>query len=82
MEKYCTAALTSSSVLGGPRTLIGFVRWRSQAQGHQRTKARCVIVVMVRNKNYSDLSEINTSLPKTACDTVTGINDIMQPVDG
>jgi hypothetical protein len=29
--KYCTAALTSSSVLGGPYTLIGFVRWLSHA---------------------------------------------------
>ena len=29
--KYCTAALTSSSVLGGPYTLISLVRWLSHA---------------------------------------------------
>ena len=41
-----------------------------------------MIVMMVRNKNHSDLSDINTSLRKTPCDTVAGINDIMRPVDG
>jgi hypothetical protein len=41
-----------------------------------------VIVMMVRNKNRSDLSDINTSLRKAASDAVTGINDIMRPVDG
>jgi len=51
-------------------------------QGHQRTKACCVIVMMVRNKNEADLSRIDTSFRKTACDTVAGINNIMRPVDG
>ena len=51
-------------------------------QGHQRAKARCVIVMMMRNKNRSDLSDINTSLRKTPCDTIAGIDDIMRPVDG
>ena len=37
--------------------------------------------MMVRNKNRSDLSDINTSLRKTPRDTVAGINDIMRPVD-
>ena len=51
-------------------------------QGHQRAKARCVIVMMVRNKNESNLLDIYTGLRKTAGDTVAGINDIMHPVDG
>jgi hypothetical protein len=51
-------------------------------QRHQGTKARCVIVMMMRNKNCSDLSDINTSFRKTTCDTIAGINDIMRPIDG
>jgi hypothetical protein len=51
-------------------------------QGHQSTKARGVIIMMVRNKDCSDLSDINTGLRKTPCDTVAGINDIMRSVDG
>ena len=47
----------------------------------QRTKARRVIVMMMSDKNSSDLSDINTSLRKTACDAVAGINDVMRPVD-
>jgi hypothetical protein len=40
-----------------------------------------VIVMMVCNKNHSDLSDINTSFRKTARDAVACINDIMHPVD-
>jgi len=32
-------------------------RYLNKNQGHERTKARCVIVMMVRNKNLSDLSD-------------------------
>ena len=35
-------------------------------QGHQRTKASRMIVMMVRNENRSDLSQINTSLRNAA----------------
>ncbi len=49
---------------------------------HQRTKARCVIVMMMRDKNSSDLPNVNTSFCKTPRDAVAGINDIMRPVDG
>jgi hypothetical protein len=38
--------------------------------------------MMVRNKNRSDLSDVNTSLRKTPCDAVAGINDIVCAVDG
>jgi hypothetical protein len=50
-------------------------------QGHQRTKASRVIVMMVRNENRSNLSQINTSLRNAACGAVAGINDIMRPVN-
>jgi hypothetical protein len=50
--------------------------------GHECTKARGVVVMIVRKKNRADLSEVNTSLCKTPCDTVASINDIMRPVDG
>src|SRR5262249_31602652 len=42
----------------------------------------CVIVMMVGNKNRSDLRAIYTSLRSTACDAVAGINDIVHPIDG
>ena len=48
----------------------------------QRTKTGCVIVMMVRNENDSDLSGIDTSFRKTARGAVAGINDIMRAVDG
>jgi hypothetical protein len=41
-----------------------------------------VIVMMVRNENRSDLSDISTSLRQTACDAVAGIDDIVRAVDG
>jgi hypothetical protein len=50
--------------------------------GHQRPKTSCVIVMMVRNKNSSDLSNINACVRKAASNTVTGINDVMCSVDG
>jgi hypothetical protein len=37
---------------------------------------------MVRNKDRSDLSDVNAGLRKTPRDTVAGINDIMRSVDG
>src|SRR5262245_60192767 len=51
-------------------------------QGHQRAKARRVIVMMVCNKNGSDLSDIDTSFRKTTRSAVAGINNIMRSVDG
>ena len=39
-----------------------------------------MIVMMVRNKDRSDLSDINTSLRKTARDAVAGIDDIILPL--
>jgi hypothetical protein len=36
---------------------------------------------MVRDKNRSDLSDINTGLRKTPCDAIAGINDIMRSID-
>jgi hypothetical protein len=51
-------------------------------QGHERTKTRGVVVMMVRKKNRADLADVNTSLGKTPCDTVASINDVMHPVDG
>jgi hypothetical protein len=47
----------------------------------QRTKASCVIVVMVSDKDNSDFTNVDTSFHKTPCDSVTGINDIMRSVD-
>ena len=44
-------------------------------QGHQRTKASRMIVMMVRNENRSDLSQINTSLRNAACGAVAGRRD-------
>jgi len=41
-----------------------------------------VIIMMERNKNRTDLSDINTGFRDTPCDTVAGINDIMRSVDG
>jgi hypothetical protein len=41
-----------------------------------------VIVMMVRDKNSSDFSDIDTRLRNTACDPVAGINNIMRPVNG
>jgi hypothetical protein len=67
------------------RRTIDDDRLRSLAiprQGHQGTKTCRVIVMMMRNKNRSDLSDINTRFRKAACDTIAGINDIMRPVDG
>src|SRR5262249_21187123 len=55
-------------------------------QGHEGTEACCVIVVMVRNKNRSDLPDIYTRLRNTAAatvaDTVAGINNIIRVVNG
>jgi hypothetical protein len=50
-------------------------------RGHQRSKACCVIVMMVRDKNDSDISDLNTRLCDTACDPVSSIDDIMCAVD-
>jgi hypothetical protein len=44
----------------------------------RRTKTGCVIVMMMRNENDSDLPGIDTSLRKTARGAVAGINDIMR----
>jgi hypothetical protein len=71
--------------LFGPGRAIDMDRLGALAiprQGHQRTETRCVVVMVVRNKNQSDLSDINTSLCQTACGAVAGINDIMRAVDG
>jgi hypothetical protein len=38
--------------------------------------------MMVRNKNSSDLSNINACVRNAASNTVTGINDVMCSVDG
>jgi hypothetical protein len=40
-----------------------------------------VIVMMVRNKNSSDFSNIDTSFRKTACDAVARVNDVQCSVD-
>ena len=60
---------------------MGLVRCRPHAIDNQRTKTRRVIVMMMSDKNRSNFSEINTSLRKTTCNAVAGINDIMYPVD-
>src|SRR5262245_57346792 len=68
-----------------PGRAIDVNRLRSLAipgHGHQGTKASCMIVMMVGNKNCSDLPDIYTSLRNTPCDAVAGINDIVCPVDG
>jgi hypothetical protein len=41
-----------------------------------------MIVMMMSDKNSSDLSNVDTSFCKTAGDGVAGINNIMRPVDG
>ena len=63
---------------------MNVIRFRTSfpGQGHQRTEASRLIVMMVRNKNRSNLSDFYTSLRNTARGAVTGINDIMHPVDG
>jgi hypothetical protein len=40
-----------------------------------------VIVMMVSDKNSSDLSNVDASFRKTTCDTVARINDVQCPVD-
>src|SRR5919108_466542 len=71
--------------LFSPGRAIDVDRFRALAiprQGHQRTKSSCVIIMMVCNKNRSDLSDINTGLRKTPCDGIAGIDDIMRSIDG
>ena len=51
-------------------------------QRQERSEARGVIVVMVRNKNRSDVSDLNTRLRETPRDAVPGVNNVMRAVDG
>src|SRR5919109_4815874 len=45
----------------------------------QRPETGCVIVMVMSDKNSSDLANVNTRLCKAACDAVASINDIMRP---
>jgi hypothetical protein len=48
----------------------------------QCTKTSRVIVVMVSDKNSSNLSKVDTTFRKTPRNAVARINYIMRPVDG
>jgi hypothetical protein len=47
----------------------------------QRAKTGRVIVMMVSDKNSSDLSNIDTSFRKTACDAIARVNNVQCVVD-
>jgi hypothetical protein len=47
----------------------------------QCTKTGRVIVMMVSDKNSSDLSNIDTSFRKTACDAIARVNNVQCVVD-
>jgi hypothetical protein len=70
--------------LYGPGRPIDMDRLRAILIPHnrqQRTKTSCVIVMMVSDKNSSDLSNVDTNFRKTTCDAVALINDAKCPVD-
>ena len=49
---------------------------------HQHAKSTSVIIMMVGDENSSDVVDVDPRLCKTSRYTVTGVNNVMHPVDG
>jgi len=44
--------------------------------GHQRTKTRRMIIMVMREKNSSDVADVDPGFRQTARDSVAGVNNI------